>query len=312
MLTLARSRLGRVLLHLLAMVGDRAVRFHAAGIVRELAWMERMTMLLTRVRIRLAGGLARYLAQPVRHYSPATTADPQSLSELLLPGDVLLTDGNTRIAALVKRITGSGWSHVSMYVGPLEEGPDPLCIVEADIAAGVRAVRLSELRGLHVRALRPTGLNELERRRLADGVVTHIGAEYDLALAWALAGKLLRLPLAPRLPMPPTTMAQSATRFVCSTLLAQAFMLVGYPITPVQIAVRDPRAADHRYVTPRDFESASVFEVVGPSAGARVTTSTATTSRSSSGRLPRRSGSLTTLRSIAAQRHSTTRITSAS
>ena len=289
MLTLARSRLGRVLLHLLAMVGDRAVRFHAAGIVRELAWMERMTMLLNRVRIRLAGGLARYLAQPVRHYSPATTADPQSLSELLLPGDVLLTDGNTRIAALVKRITGSGWSHVSMYVGPLEEGPDPLCIVEADIAAGVRAVRLSELRGLHVRALRPTGLNEPERRRLADGVVTHIGAEYDLALAWALAGKLL-LPLAPRLPMPPTTMAQSATRFVCSTLLAQAFMLVGYPITPVQIAVRDPRAADHRYVTPRDFESASVFEVVGQTgqrarnAGEQLTT----TSRSSSGTLPPR------------------------
>jgi hypothetical protein len=37
MLTLARSSLGRVVLHLLAMIGDGAFRFHAAGILRELA-----------------------------------------------------------------------------------------------------------------------------------------------------------------------------------------------------------------------------------------------------------------------------------
>ena len=36
MLTLARFSLGRVLLHLLAMMGDGAFRFHAAGILREL------------------------------------------------------------------------------------------------------------------------------------------------------------------------------------------------------------------------------------------------------------------------------------
>jgi len=36
MLTLARFRLGRVLLHLLAMLGDRCVRFHVAGILRDL------------------------------------------------------------------------------------------------------------------------------------------------------------------------------------------------------------------------------------------------------------------------------------
>jgi hypothetical protein len=35
MLALARFGLGRVVLHLLAMLGDRAFRFHAAGILRE-------------------------------------------------------------------------------------------------------------------------------------------------------------------------------------------------------------------------------------------------------------------------------------
>jgi len=36
MLMLARFSLGRVLLHLLAMRGDGEIRFHAAGILREL------------------------------------------------------------------------------------------------------------------------------------------------------------------------------------------------------------------------------------------------------------------------------------
>src|SRR5213594_4604525 len=123
------------------------------------------------LRTRLIGALARYLAQPVKRYSPATDTDPLSLSAVLHHGDVLLTEGNTRVAALVKRITRSTWSHVSMYVGPLEEGPDPLCIVEADIAAGVRSIRLSELNALQIRVLRPIGLNDMHRRQLADWVV---------------------------------------------------------------------------------------------------------------------------------------------
>jgi hypothetical protein len=36
LMTLARFRRGRILLHLLAMLGDRCIRFHVAGIVREL------------------------------------------------------------------------------------------------------------------------------------------------------------------------------------------------------------------------------------------------------------------------------------
>ena len=38
MLTLARFGFGRILLHLVAMLGDGALRFHGAGIMRELAW----------------------------------------------------------------------------------------------------------------------------------------------------------------------------------------------------------------------------------------------------------------------------------
>src|SRR4030081_172536 len=136
--------------------------------------------LISSMRARLFAALAVFLTQPVKRYSPATTADPGSLSAVLRNGDVLLTEGNTRAAALVKRLTRSTWSHVSMYVGPLEEGPNPRCIVEADIAAGVRSIRLSELEGMNIRVLRPVGLNDTDRGRLAEWVVSQIGGEYDL------------------------------------------------------------------------------------------------------------------------------------
>ena len=82
-----------------------------------------------------------------------------------------------------------------MYVGPLDNGPDPLCVVEADIAAGVRSIRLSELNALQVRVLRPIGLTDTDRARLADWVVGQIGSEYDFAHAWGLLQLACRVQL---------------------------------------------------------------------------------------------------------------------
>lgn len=264
MLIVARYRVGRILLHLLAMAGDGCIRFHIAGVVRELPWAAAAMALLTATRSRLTGALVLYLARPIRRDGSAMSADPQSLIGILHRGDVLLSDGNTRGAALVKRITQSPWSHVSMYVGPLEDGPDPRCIVEADIAKGVRSIRLSELNAVQVRVLRPVGLSETNRRRLVDWVVSRIGSEYDLAHAWMLGRRLLRLPLPKPLRSSPGVMANTATRFICCSLLTHAFAVVGYPISPVQTRVSISAPADHGNLTPGDFERVSQFEVVYP------------------------------------------------
>ena len=199
--------------------------------------------LLSRIVARLAGALARFLAEPVSR--PAATDDVLTLSARLRAGDVLLTEGNTRAAALVRRVTRSPWAHVSIYVGPLEAGDDPRCIVEADIAAGVRAVSLSHFKGQRARIVRPLGLNETDRRRLANWLVGHIGDSYDLSHAWGLCLWCLKL-------RAPRTIVQDAKRFICSSLLVQAFLVVGHPI-----------ATSHaRSVVPRDFESAAGFEVL--------------------------------------------------
>src|SRR5712672_935679 len=193
--------------------------------------------LISDMRVRLLAALAVFLTQPVKRHGPAMTTDPETLSAVLRHGDVLLTEGNTRAAALIKRITRSTWSHVSMYVGPLEEGPDPRCIVEADIAAGVRSIRLSELKGLNVRVLRPVALNDTDRGRLAEWVVSRIGGEYDLKQAWVLARSFLRLPPKAAPASASNGIAESASRFICSSLLANAFSLVGLPILPAHTAV---------------------------------------------------------------------------
>jgi|ERR1700674_52951 hypothetical protein len=106
----------------------------------------------------------------------------------------------------------------------------------------------------------PVGLNDMDRRRLVDWVISRIGSEYDLAQAWVLGRNLLPLPT--RLRSSPNTMANSTARFICCSLLAHAFALVGYPILPVQMRVNPSGAVDQRNLTPRDFEHASVFEVV--------------------------------------------------
>src|SRR6266850_1628093 len=165
--------------------------------------------LISQLRARLFAALAIFFTQPVKPYRPATTTDPESLSAVLRNGDVLLTEGNTRAAALIKRITRSTWSHVSMYVG-------------------------------------------------------QIGGEYDLKHAWVLARSFLGMPPKASTPPAPNGIAESATRFICSSLLANAFALVGYPILPIHTAVTAVSTADHRYVIPGDFERAPVFEVVSP------------------------------------------------
>jgi Permuted papain-like amidase enzyme, YaeF/YiiX, C92 family len=262
MTILARFSVGRTLLHLLAMLGDHSVRFHFEGIARELPWIASGLAMLTRAPSHLLAALTVYLAQPIKHSITDPGADPQSLAVVLKRGDVLLTYGNSRVAALIKCITRSPWSHVSMYVGPLDDGPDPLCIVEADIAAGVRSIRLSELNALQVRVLRPIGLTDMDRRRLSDWVVGKIGSEYDLTHAWSLMRNVLRLRLPDRFRSAPGTIARSAKRFICCSLLAHAFAWVGHSVLPDKAGLSLTVTADATHLIPSDFERASLFEVV--------------------------------------------------
>jgi hypothetical protein len=74
----------------------------------------------------------------------------------------------------------------------------------------------------------------------------------------------LRLPFQRRLGSASDTVAGSATRFICCSLLTHAFAFVGLAIAPVEGRSSASAGTDWGNVTPGDFERAPVFEVIGP------------------------------------------------
>ena len=223
--------------------------------------------------------LARYLSTPVAHYRPLTTSSPQQLAAALRPADVLLVEGNTRISNAIKYLTQSTWSHAALYVGAIPgNGEDGPYLVEVDMVQGVTAVPLSTYAAFHTRICRPDALSVEDSKRVIEYAVSRLGQTYDLKNLIDLARYLLPTPPLPRRWRRRMMAIGSGdpTKAICSTLIAQAFQSVGYPILPDMIRRRDnPGADDHNrelltirhfsLYAPRDFDISPYFEVVKPS-----------------------------------------------
>jgi hypothetical protein len=121
---------------------------------------------------------------------------------------------------------------------------------------------LSDLDACCICVLRPVGLDDTERVGLAESVLRHLGSEYDLSHALLLARSLFVRRWWTRLRSVPTTMGRNATRFICSSLIAHAFALIGHSIIPAGTATG--REGHHYSLVPADFERASLFATVWP------------------------------------------------
>ena len=261
---LERLSVRRTLRRVDRMLREGCVRFQMVGVQSASPRIACGRMVLERVRSALAHALALYFAEPLKHCITDPSADSRFLDAVLNRGDVLFTEGNTRAAVLVKRLTRSRRSHVSVYVGPLDDGPNPLCVVEADIAAGVRPIRLSDIQARRLVVLRPTPLTDTDRQRLAEWVMARIGSDYDLAHAARLRRNALRS-LVPRwFHSVRQTTAFTTTRFSCSSLLAHAFASIGYPLLVDDTRFARTVAGESNIVL-RDFERATMFAIIRPS-----------------------------------------------
>ena len=231
---------------------------------------------------KLGRGIAGYLSKPVRQGTQVATHAHEFLAETLRPGDVLLIEGNTRISVAIKYLTQSTWSHATLFVGeaalPQAPGTEPRVLIEADIKEGVRAVPLSAYKGVHTRICRPAGLSPQDLKKLIGYAVSRIGQKYDLKNVVDLARYLF--------PTPPVPVrwrrrmiafgSGDPSRAICSTLIAQAFQAVRYPILPEVTweKMGDPACMDcyrevlhirhYSLYTPRDFDISPYFEVVKP------------------------------------------------
>lgn len=227
--------------------------------------------------------LARYLTRPSARYRAPSTVDPEQLRAALQPGDVLLVEGNTKLSTAIKYLTQSTWSHAALYIGEIPgiagDGAEPNVLIEADVVEGVRAIQLSLYSGMHTRICRPVGLTGAERRQVIDFVIASIGNKYDLKNVIDLARYLLPTPPVPTRWRRAMLYLGSGepTRAICSTLIAQAFQSVRYPILPIRDtqteepegyeAPKGPifRKRHYSLFAPRDFDISPYFKVIKPS-----------------------------------------------
>ena len=224
--------------------------------------------------------IATYLSKQIQIENTAPPINPLHLQANLLPGDVLLVEGNTRLSTAIKYLTQSTWSHAALYVGTdaSHNLPHGHCFVEADAVHGVRSVGLDEFANLHTRICRPIGLNQAEQAALVRLALSKIGDQYDLRNVFDLARYLLPTP-----PVPTKMRRQmlslgsgDPTRAICSTLIAHAFQSIRYPILPILVDTPDgtpleprPIAFKQRHAslfTPRDFDVSPYFDIIKPTA----------------------------------------------
>jgi hypothetical protein len=225
----------------------------------------------------LAGFLSR--ERHVHGASPPTP--PDRLLSCLEPADVLPVEGNSQISTAIKYLTQSTWSHAALYVGAHGDGrlaDLTHCFVEADLMKGVHSVGVVAFAGKATRICRPVGLNEEERRAVTGFAIARLGHRYDLKNVVDLARYLLPTP-----PVPTQLRRRmiafgsgDPTRAICSTLIAQAFQSVQYPVLPVveyRAAATGtcPDCVDeimhirhHSLFAPRDFDVSPYFRIVKP------------------------------------------------
>jgi len=224
--------------------------------------------------------IATYLSEPISKPG-GNRADAGLVAETLAAGDVLLIEGNTRMSAAIKYLTQSMWSHAALYVGLRPELRSPsgerATLIEADVLEGVRAVPVSRYSNFRVRICRPVKLSAPDCKVLIRYLIERLGYKYDLKNVLDLARYLLPFPTPARLRRRLIAFGSGdPTRAICSTLIAQAFGAVRYPVLPVITRKHDgnPGRADqvrelwrirhHSLYVPRDFDISPFFEVVKP------------------------------------------------
>jgi hypothetical protein len=225
--------------------------------------------------------LASFLTKEQHVHRASPPIPPDRLLACLEPADVLLVEGGSMISTAIKYLTQSTWSHAALYIGAHDEEPrtgSAHRFIEADLLEGVRTVGIEVFASMPTRICRPVGLNEQERRAVTSFAIARLGHHYDLKNVIDLVRYLLPTPPVPtRLRRRMIAFGSGdPTRAICSTLIAQAFQSVHYPVLPsveYRAAATDncPDCVDeilhirhHSLFVPRDFDVSPYFRIVKP------------------------------------------------
>jgi hypothetical protein len=218
------------------------------GLSKQGEWVEGFLGAVMDIRRRLTQRIVDFLNEPLPHYERHVWNDPQALRRHIRKGDVLLVDGDSRIAAIIKYLTQSSWSHAALFIGdellrrggPAAEaarrefGDEAAYLMVEALPHGVAAAPLSKYVDFNIRIARPFRLRPEHLKLIIDEAVASIGWRYDLRNVLDLARYLIPVRVIPdRFRRAALHFGSGqATEVICSSLLGRLFQRVGFPILP--------------------------------------------------------------------------------
>ncbi|MBT6324981.1 MAG: lipo-like protein [Bdellovibrionales bacterium] len=206
--------------------------------------------------------LIKYLELPSSSSISIPTSPFKSLKETIEIGDVLLVEGRQKFSSAIKYLTQSNWSHAALYVGN-----DTL--IEADLKLGVLKININKYEGYHTRICRPVKLNANDLNLVIKYIQEREGLTYDIKNIFDLAKYLFPVPIVPNKWKRKVLELGShdTTKVICSSVIAQAFQSVGYPILPLERCIEGKKKLairHHSLFTPSDFDRSPYFQIIKP------------------------------------------------
>lgn len=232
--------------------------------------------------------ISNYFYHWLTYEPPPTEMMPYDFNRLkyeLRPGDVLLIEGRSHISRIIRSITQSSWTHAALYIGRpidfedeelqnimLKHNPDTKektrLIIEDLIDKGTVINTINVYHNHHIRICRPIGITPADLQLVIKHAVKALGQPYSMRHVIDLARFLLPWTILPR--RFGSTLFRNSTgepeSGICSSLIAEAFTSVKFPILPyvkadlakgIEVFPRNPYL-----FTPKDFDYSPYFEII--------------------------------------------------
>ncbi len=200
------------------------------------------------------------------------------------PCDVLLIEGRSRVSEVIKQVTQSPWTHSCLYIGRLHDiddldlrqlvaehfqgEPNEQLVIEGFLGKGTIVTRLDCYRNDHIRICRPRDLARDDAQKVIQFATQKLGTDYDVRQIFDLMRFMMPWSFLPRRWR--STLFESThnstARTVCSSMIAEGFSKVNFPILPtirkheetgIELIKNNPRL-----ITPKDFDYSPYFDII--------------------------------------------------
>ena len=211
-------------------------------------------------------------------------SDFERIRQEVKPCDVILVEGRSRVSEVIKLITQSSWSHATLYIGRLHdiENPqlketlgryyqgnlDKQLIIESELGLGTVVRALTVYEREHLRICRPRGLGFSDSQKVIGYAIGRLGTSYDVRQVFDLARFLFPWFIMPRRWRSSLFSAHpgKSTQTVCSTMIAEAFGHIQFPVLPLVKRIREDKVQlfmrNPKLCTPSDFDYSPYFDII--------------------------------------------------